>query len=243
MPERPLDAPGRRVLRFVDAVGTGAHGVAKVAAEGYVFVLDPADGEPDAAGDRLAGPLDGIAGAPRSSTQTEGGGQLRGEEVVLLPCSLGAHAVGARLGVLQLVVQFGKTSPVLGPGAGIEQFAQVASRHGSAACARCARLAGASCEVENVQLSSWLREQPGQIAEALGILDPHRLVPVGECPEGAVVAEKVAGTESDLLGGPVAATRGPLFKGLHLGDQHARSHARDGVTRRSQVLTCLGVAA
>src|ERR1700694_682885 len=121
-----LHGPPHRGLGSVGAGGAGPHRVGEVAPEIAVLPIDAPDGQPNAGGHGLAGPLRGLTGTARPAVEPERGGELSGDEVPLGAGLAGPSEVVAPLGVSHLVLELGEATPVLGPRFRVEQLPQVA---------------------------------------------------------------------------------------------------------------------
>src|SRR5437867_12553812 len=91
-----------------------------------VLSVDPPDRQPDAAGHRLTSPLGGVTCPAGPSSQTQRCTELGGDELAFAARLLRPPEVGARLSVVQFVLELGKPTPVLGPRRRVEHLAEIA---------------------------------------------------------------------------------------------------------------------
>ena len=188
----------------------------------------------DPLGDRLAGPLDGIAGDPRPAAQPERGRQLGEQELLLGKQPVHAPAVVVGAGLVELRVQLAQ--PLLvGMSSGRIQ-------HGSGVGARlrAPRSAAGLDQVEHVGGLPRSREEDGDVVHPLGVQDHARAPPELHLPGRAAPREDAPragsrGTPHHGSGGLAEAGRrvtssrlGPVDEPVQPADQLADLSDRRG---------------
>src|SRR5262249_28834662 len=114
--------PGPGVVgpRHVGADETGPDRAREVLAERGVLVADASDGILDALRDGEPGALRARGGAPVTSPQTDGGGELVPDELHLRPCGRRASRIVRALGILTLRAQIGQSTVIRRPCSRVE---------------------------------------------------------------------------------------------------------------------------
>ncbi len=110
----------------VRAEGSGPDGALQVGAQSRAFDLDARQGGLDRPRHVHPGPLCRGAGGAIASAETDGRGQLMGDELQVLLCPRRAFGVVPRLRFLDLVAQLVEPLPVRCLGLRVEELADAA---------------------------------------------------------------------------------------------------------------------
>jgi hypothetical protein len=158
-------------------------------AERRAAVGDLPDHGEDGARHVLSRPLGGRRRLPAAPAEPDAAGQLAGEELHLLACTLRASAVVEALGLGELVAQLVQAAPVRAARVRVEDVARVAEIGGAEArLYRHARGAGDRSPASppprsrDVELAAGMREQRREVREALRVLQPDRSATVRDRP-------------------------------------------------------------
>src|SRR4029453_9133425 len=92
-----LQQPGRGLLREIGAIDTCLDGVAQVAAQGWMDLLDAVDGVSHSPLDGLSGTFDGVSSGPGTAAEAVGGGELGDDPDPLRPCAVSPLCVAEAL--------------------------------------------------------------------------------------------------------------------------------------------------
>src|SRR6266542_1778822 len=162
-------------------------------AQGIAVLPDARDGRSDGAGNTDPRPLGRRGGAPGPPAEAERAREFRDKEVALLLGARGPLVVAEGPCLLELLLELGQPTAILGLRPRVDDLPGVAGPRGNesgldGAVGPTVR-SFAGDEIERVQFLPPLGQQPCEIAKPLRVLEPERVSLVRDCPIFALDAE------------------------------------------------------
>src|SRR4051794_21252120 len=184
-PDPTSGRPGDRLpwIGSIGAEGSGVQAGIQVVTELRIECANSPQRRPNGASDVDPRSLGLRPGTPVPSTETEGPGELCGDELQLLSGLRFPARVRPRSGLRQVVLELAEACPVVGLRALVENRADVGQdRHGGAAMV-------AGDQVEHMELAAGGSKKGGEVVQTLAVLHSERVTFEADRPVLALAAQ------------------------------------------------------